>query len=838
MSISTSPKLLNHWPALLLAVLPGALAIALFFFVYLPLTQQHAAEIRADDLALSKAVMVDSNLQQLANHLDGLARLPKLRLAMRDSDTAALEKMTDDFSLEFTHLYRLALFPLGELGVANLGLHGEKLQNNIEKDILRRAAEHESVLLDTYLLEGQRVFSLARPVYAGDRSIGAILLTLNAEWLASQIDDQRGEVTGDARVGSTELIYQIASAAPLSIASSHAGLESNNKLITGEAILLANQNIKVKFHLAPVGQSLAIESIVLLAAIVASIIASLIALLMVFTRGQKHLRSDIELLDRYVRDSAERDVTEPTFIHGHFAAVTETLAGTLATAQRSRAVAPESKPAVAETPEETQIWANPQLAGGIIVDDDDDSVNETEAVLATEFPRHIFRAYDIRGHAENELSDEVIHNIGLAFGTTALRGGQDRLVVGRDGRLSSERIHTALIQGLLAAGCDVIDIGLVATPMLYFAVESLMTQAGVMITGSHNGAEVNGLKLVLNGQALAGPQIAALAEQIQSRDFEAGQGLLSSQDIADGYIDRIAEDVVVASSVKVVLDCGNGAASEIAPLLYASLGCEVVPLFAEIDGSFPNHSPDPGVAGNLTALIDEIKNHQADLGLAFDGDADRMVAVTASGRIVNADQMLMLFAKDVLTRNPGADVVYDIKCSRHLNQVIANQGGRPVMWKSGHSLIKQKMHETGALLGGEFTGHYFFKERWYGFDDGLYSGTRLIELLTLEGASLDAVIDELPSSFSTPEIHLAVDESEKFTIIEALQNSIDAGDGQLTTMDGVRIDYAEGWGLIRASNTSACLSMRFEANSEEALKTIQARFKEALSAIAPALAEF
>ena len=273
-------------------------------------------------------------------------------------------------------------------------------------------------------------------------------------------------------------------------------------------------------------------------------------------------------------------------------------------------------------------------------------------------------------------------------------------------------------------------------------------------------------------------------------------------------------------------------------MLYASLGCEVVPLYAEVDGSFPNHSPDPGVADNLSALIDEVRQHGADLGLAFDGDADRMVAVTSSGRIVNADQILMLFAKDVLTRNPGADVVYDIKSSRHLNQIIAGHGGRPVMWKSGHSLMKQKMHETDALLGGEFSGHFFFKERWYGFDDGLYSGTRLIEFLTLEGVSLDEMIDALPNSFSTPEIHLPVAEDNKMAIIDMLQGSMTAEDGQLTTLDGIRVDYAEGWGLVRASNTSSCLTLRFEANSESALEDIQSRFRDALASIAPDLASF
>ncbi len=833
------PKLLNHWPRLLLAFLPALLVVAVFFLVYLPMAANQAANMRANDLAQVRADMLDNNLQQLSQHLDGLARLPRLRLAMRDGDSAVLEKLEDEFMLEFTHLNRLVLFPLGELGVANLGAYKARLNNNIEKDILRRAADNESVLLDAYQLDGRRVFSLARPVYAGDRSIGAILLTLESSWLSAQLDDQRGD---GRRVGVTELIYQIGTAAAINIDQGVTSSAADSAAV-GEASLQSNEYIKVKYHLFKQQTPLGSAAMILLAVTLLAGVLAVLAVSMVFKAIYHHMEADFKILTTSIEAS---DESVARFYHPQFASIKKMLDNAELRNANNDGQAKEETTHVVE--QKTTLWANPQVAGGMEVEDDVTSHELDQAVAAalptaqsaaaSDVPAHIFRAYDIRGDADTELSDDAVAQIAMAIGTMAIRNGQSQLVVGRDGRLSSPRIHAALVEGLLKTGCDITDIGLVATPMLYFATESLQTHAGVMVTGSHNDANINGFKVVLNGQALAEQQITAIGQLIDSGDFELGSGLASKLNIADSYIDCIADDVVVASAVTVVLDCGNGAASEIAPLLYASLGCDVIPLFAEVDGSFPNHSPDPSVELNLAALVDDVKKYNADLGLAFDGDADRVVAVSSSGAVISADHLLMLFARDVLTRNPGADIVYDIKCSRHLNQVIAGHGGRPVMSKSGHSLIKQKMRETDALLGGELTGHFFFKERWYGFDDGLYSGTRLIELLTLEGVSLDDVVADLPISISTPEIHIPVAESEKFAVIDLLQGAIADEDGELTILDGVRVDYAHGWGLVRASNTSASLNLRFEADDEAALSEIQSRFREALVAINPELGTF
>ena len=796
---------LTHWPSVLLVVLPSLAVIALYFFVYLPLTVNQTASQRADDLAYAKVVALNSNLKQLADHIDGLARLPDVRLAIQARDQATLQQLAEQFSLGFTDISRLALFPLGELGVASLGSYKAQVHNNIEKDLLRRAmtdnlsAAGEEVLVDTYLINDQQVLSLARPIHIDGRNIGAILLTLKAQWLASQfigspaLDDERSAVMA--------LVYQMDANTPLLLATTNP-LPSLKNAVVGKATLAANPKISVNYYVFKQATVFGIESILLLVVLLSAMILSLTALLFLF----RSMRVQAGAADKLAAHSQHRQSLDNV---------------------------PQQKTKKRANSSKASRWVNPQVPNGMDVQGDEGSL-ELSSIQA-----HIFRAYDIRGDADAELNDETVQSIGLAIGTTAIRAGQRHFVIGRDGRLSSERIYNALAKGLLASGCDVISLGLVATPMVYFACEWLETKAGVMVTGSHNGPAVNGLKVVLNGQSLVEQQIKALHALIMANDFEHGEGVLSEQDIGAAYVDRIAEDVVVASSIKVVLDCCNGAASDIAPRLFNALGCEVVPLFAEVDGSFPNHAPDPSASGSLDALINEVKLQQADLGLAFDGDADRMVAVTAAGKVVSADQMLMLFAKDVLTRNPGADVVYDIKCSRHLNQLIASHGGRPVMSKCGHSLIKQKMLETGALLGGEFTGHYCFKERWFGFDDGLYSGARLIEFLTMEGVTLEAVIADLPVSMNTVEVHLPVDEARKFELIEALQLTLEQGlsedDGQITLLDGVRVDYAAGWGLVRASNTSASLNLRFEADSEAELDSIQVNFREALLAVAPEL---
>ena len=445
----------------------------------------------------------------------------------------------------------------------------------------------------------------------------------------------------------------------------------------------------------------------------------------------------------------------------------------------------------------------------------------------------IFRAYDIRGIVDTNLTAEVVYWIGRAFAAEARSEGQTKAVVGRDGRLSSPALSQQLVRGLLDSGMDVVDIGQVATPMLYFATHKLNTGTGIMITGSHNPAEYNGLKMMIGGVTLAEERITALHTRLVNSELEAAEspGDSSALVIDTDYMDRILDDVALAKPQKIVVDCGNGVAGGIAPLVLQELGCEVIPLYCEVDGNFPNHHPDPADPKNLKDLVTVVKAEKADLGIAFDGDGDRIGVVTDQGEIIWPDKLMMLFARDIVGRNPGADVIYDVKCSRHLNNLIAEYGGRPIMWKTGHSHIKAKLKETGALLAGEFSGHIAFGERWYGFDDAIYTAARLLEIIGGGSDSITEVFEEFPTTQATPEIQIQTTEADKFKIIEKLAATADFGDGTVTSIDGVRVDYPTGWGLVRASNTSPKLTPRFEADTAEALNEVQNRFREQLAKV-------
>ena len=470
---------------------------------------------------------------------------------------------------------------------------------------------------------------------------------------------------------------------------------------------------------------------------------------------------------------------------------------------------------------------------------DDELFDEDEPVLAetsqVDVRPEIFRAYDIRGIVGDNLTEDVVEVIGRAIGSEATDRGVTSLCIGYDGRHSSPGLADALARGVLSTGCNVIEVGAVPTPVLYFAAHHLETGSGVMVTGSHNPANYNGLKIMLGGETLSGDAIQKLYDRIQNADFSAGQGELSREDVRRAYLDRIVGDIAVAAPLKVVVDAGNGIAGELGPMLLEELGCEVTPLHCDVDGDFPNHHPDPGKPENLQDLIAKVQETGADIGLAFDGDGDRLGVVTNSGKIIWPDRLLMLFARDVVSRNPGADVLYDVKCSRRLAGVISEAGGRPIMWKSGHSLMKAKMQETGALLAGELSGHIFFAERWYGFDDGLYTAARLLEILGIEDRHSDEVFEDFPEDISTPELNVQVTESDKFAIIERLEQQAEFGDGNVSTIDGLRVDYTDGWGLCRASNTTPVLVLRFEAENEDALERIKSVFREQLQKAAPDL---
>ncbi len=449
--------------------------------------------------------------------------------------------------------------------------------------------------------------------------------------------------------------------------------------------------------------------------------------------------------------------------------------------------------------------------------------------------KSIFKAYDIRGILDNTLDAGVARQIGRAFGKAALAKGENTVVIGRDGRLSGPALAAALADGLQSAGANVIDLGMVATPMVYFGTNVLETKSGIMVTGSHNPPDYNGFKMVLAGEAIHGEAITGLYDSILADDGAAAAktGDYRTHDIRAAYLERIIADVRIARPIKIAIDAGNGVAGAFAGDLYRGMGCEVIELFCDVDGTFPNHHPDPAHPENLQDLIRCLQETDAEIGLAFDGDGDRLGLVTKDGQIIFPDRQMMLFAADVLARVPGEQILYDVKCTRHLAPYIEKAGGKPLMYKTGHSLVKAKLKETGAPLGGEMSGHIFFKERWYGFDDGLYAGARMLEILTKE-ADPSALLNALPQSDSTPELHLHLQEGENFIVMDKLRADAKfPGNERIITIDGLRVEYADGFGLARSSNTTPVIVLRFEAETPAALARIQGQFRDVILTAKP-----
>ncbi len=443
----------------------------------------------------------------------------------------------------------------------------------------------------------------------------------------------------------------------------------------------------------------------------------------------------------------------------------------------------------------------------------------------------IFRAYDIRGVVETALTPDTVQKIGQAFATEALSQNQKTVVIGRDGRLSSPELAQHLSQGLRAGGCDVIDIGMVPTPVLYYATHKLKTGTGIMVTGSHNPPQYNGLKMLIAGSTLYGDGIKSLYQMIVENRINSGEGTYTEKDVIPDYLDTIVNDIKLDKPLNIAADCGNGVAGVLATELFTRLGCNVTELFCDVNGNFPNHHPDPSKPENLVDLQKTIKENALDIGLAFDGDGDRVGILDNKQNILWADRQMMLYAADVLKRKPGALIIFDIKSTSNLEIVIKNLGGKPLMWKTGHSFIKAKMKETGAELAGEMSGHIFFKERWFGFDDGLYAAARMLEIVSQQNQSSAEIFNALPDSFNTPELQIDFEEGEHYKFMDKFIDEAHFENAEIITIDGIRVNYAQGWGLVRPSNTTPCLVLRFEANDENTLNNIQNIFREQLLAV-------
>lgn len=466
------------------------------------------------------------------------------------------------------------------------------------------------------------------------------------------------------------------------------------------------------------------------------------------------------------------------------------------------------------------------------------SPTATAFVTPPDIERQIFRMYDIRGLVDSALTPQAVFWVGKALGSAVLASGQVQIALGRDGRLSSPQLREQMVQGLLSTGVNVVDVGQVPTPLVYFTAATLArVNSCVVITGSHNPPSYNGIKMVVNGVTLYGDMIQDLLRRIVQNDVinAKSPGSLSTQEVAGRYVMTIARDIQIARPLKVVVDAGNGVAGVVGPQVLRAIGCEVIELFCEIDGTFPNHHPDPAKQKNLVDLMAVVKTHQADLGIAFDGDGDRCGVVDNLGRSLYADRQMMLYAKDVLSRNPNAEILYDIKCTALLAKEIEKAGGTATMWKTGHSFMKAKMRETGALLGGEVSGHIFWQERWFGFDDGIYTAARMCEILAKQPLSAADLFDTLPDAFNTPELEIALEEGEQFVFMAAFKALLPFQDGRVFALDGIRVDFDDGWGLVRPSNTSPVITLRFEGDNPAALERIKGRFRHKILSIRPGL---
>ena len=453
------------------------------------------------------------------------------------------------------------------------------------------------------------------------------------------------------------------------------------------------------------------------------------------------------------------------------------------------------------------------------------------------FNPSIFRAYDIRGIAYEDLSEDLVVSIGKALGTLILRRGLDGINIGRDGRLSSPDIFRWITEGITSTGCNVVDLGIIPTPLLYFSTHMLKYQNGVVITGSHNSSEYNGFKIVVDNKSLFGEEIQTIKKIIESLDFSEGNGKKEEDKIIEAYIKELTSNIKLKRSVKVVIDCGNGATSVLAKECYEKLECEVIDLFSNLDGNFPNHHPDPSKPENMKDLIEKVISTDAEIGIAFDGDGDRLGVVSAKGEIIYPDMQMILFSQQVLKRKQGSKIVYDVKCSKLLPESITRNGGVPIISKTGHSFIKNKIRQVSAALGGEMSGHIFFNDRWPGFDDAIYSGARMLEIISIQEEGVD-LFDSLPQLTSTPEINIETEDEKKFGYVEEFKSLMNFPEADVLDIDGVRVEFDYGWGLLRASNTSPVLVLRFEAINEDNLEKIKEKFRNVLGKIDPQLKKF
>ncbi|MFT4826034.1 MAG: phosphomannomutase/phosphoglucomutase [Halioglobus sp.] len=815
--------------SLIVALTPIGLGLTYLLVLREPALQQAQIERVSAAYATQQSVNIKQMLALLGQRMRGAAKSPLALSAIGGSSGKNLSLIEQTMLDYFPEVISLRILPIGEMGTAGFEGGNQGLRNHIEVDLVRRTSAAEETLPEAYQFEGRWLTSLAYLVSHPriQKSKAVIIATIDNQLIVDELNAL------DPTLGQSILHQYFTSSTGREKVVDVAVAGTAGAAQYTQIADIADTNWRLGFTPSRLLlDRLAVDIMPVWLVSVLSILAAIAAAGMALFLFQRSLLSEIDRVISAADSKKPLELKIPELV-----SIAKQLRRATATASRKGS---NAKAGVSYTP--SSELTNPMFQSTNMIDDVDEVLEldlpeklPVKVEKDSGLPDHIFRAYDIRGIAKTELTDKLVARIGGAIGSVAGDLDQQAIIVAADGRESSPRIKAGLIKALMASGRDVIDIGTVPTPLLYFATRHLNAKSGVMVTGSHNQAKDNGFKIVFNEQTLAAGGIQTIRERVIEGNFTTGRGSTIKEDIIPAYIDEVAGDIAIAVPLKIVIDAGNGVTGIMAPRLFEELGCEVVPLYCDIDGRFPNHPPDTSDEANLADLVAVVKREGADFGVAFDGDGDRLAVVTSSGKIVRSDVLLMIYAQDVVSRNPGADVVFDVKCSRDLSHLITRYGGRPVLWKTGHAFMKEKMAETGALLGGEFSGHMFFGERWYGFDDGMYAAGRLAEILSTNGVSLDETLAELPSSVSTPEIIIPVEESRKFPIMDSIVKNCVFPEGKINTLDGIRVDYKDGWGLLRASNTSAALTARFEATSESTLEVVKQDFRTQIALAQPEL---
>ncbi|MGZ5051373.1 MAG: phosphomannomutase/phosphoglucomutase [Methylobacter sp.] len=790
-------------------------------------------------VAISKSVAlgIAAQINLLADMLDKMAQDPEVQAAAAGADPAQMAATAAKLERHLPGALKVRLLPPG---VNELDDKSVPKMGYADLDMVRETFTKNQLPAIQGDNGPDRHLAMAHQVVSGGRVVGVILASLKYDFIGKTV--QAAELkNGRIELKQATLVLGAAGApasseptdeAPIKVAGTGWELHYQPASVaeTGDLALIASI-IGILSLLALLGFFVAYR---LLSGLLAQDLASL-------------LKAGKDILSNKLQPSYPVKLAEINVVISNLAQFKRVLDSEDDDISSSDHVAPASASSAVFDDFDAHFFSDPFESASATSKFTQPDLVETSVPDAYDMPPSIkktadigpvFKAYDIRGIAGKTLTKELVYDIGRALGTLAKKQGVKTVVVGRDGRTSSPQFAEDLAKGIITTGLNVLDIGLVPTPLLYFVARHTEGRTGVMLTGSHNPANYNGLKMVVNGETLAGEQIQQLKTCIENQAYATDKPgkIEHNTEYGGEYIGVISEDVRVSRPMTVVLDCGNGAAGELGPKLLKALGCEVMELFCDIDGTFPNHHPDPSNPANLGELIATVKHYKADIGIAFDGDGDRLGVVDSNGKIIWPDRQLMLFAKDLLATKPGSEIIYDVKCSRHLTSQISKAGGRPTMWKTGHSLMKAKLKETGAKLAGEMSGHIFFNDRWFGFDDALYAAARLLEILSRDARSSAEVFSDFPDSLNTPELNVALAEGENFTLMEKLLTEAQFPGGKITDIDGLRVDFPNGWGLVRASNTTPSLVIRFEADSEAAMGAIQDQFRELMKKVKPDIA--